>query len=343
MTAWIEGGGSLTRRIDAISVDYLTGFSVGPRDLGDVSAGLLDRVWRVQLDGTQLWLSKADEANESWVVVESARDVAGLAVLEVDLAFDQNATEVICMEVLVAGEHRVFLHWYDPRVPGHVLQNLCQGRSPRLILDDAHHLSESSILLFYVSDENDCIEFRQQNDFYDVAYATPVTGIGVVYLEEVLLDRENRLQVVFSRCDSDSGSWIIDWLESSPYPVWTEPLALSTAAKLNQVTSVLVVIQSAVEPESIRTSSSMLSITLQELVIIYQFAEDTRVSAAAKVSTVALVALIIVQNQPNDDRVGSTEKISTVTLTLVVIAHNQPNDDRLGSAERLNTVDLVAL
>lgn len=52
---------SIRRRPDAVSPDYLTSFTVGPVQQGDVSKGVLDRMWRIRVDTNHtVWVSRSD-------------------------------------------------------------------------------------------------------------------------------------------------------------------------------------------------------------------------------------------------------------------------------------------
>jgi hypothetical protein len=51
---------SIDRRPDAVSSDYLTSFTLGPNDQGDVSGGMVDRLWRVRLEGNTIYVSRTN-------------------------------------------------------------------------------------------------------------------------------------------------------------------------------------------------------------------------------------------------------------------------------------------
>jgi hypothetical protein len=53
---------SIVRRPDAISPDYLTSFTVGPRDQGDASTGAVDRLWRVRVVGGTIFVARTDKS-----------------------------------------------------------------------------------------------------------------------------------------------------------------------------------------------------------------------------------------------------------------------------------------
>lgn len=51
---------SIHRRPDAISSDYLTSFTVGPFAQGDVSKGVLERMWKVRVVGHTIRVSRSN-------------------------------------------------------------------------------------------------------------------------------------------------------------------------------------------------------------------------------------------------------------------------------------------
>lgn len=51
---------SIHRRPDAISPDYLTCFTSGPIAQGDVSAGIVSRLWRIRVVGHEVMVSRTN-------------------------------------------------------------------------------------------------------------------------------------------------------------------------------------------------------------------------------------------------------------------------------------------
>lgn len=221
-------GTSSTRRPDAISLDYLTAFSMGPEAEGDASLGLFRRGWRVRCEngegGGTVYLARSSVLLGEEGVWEAETELLvfeGAAALEVDVAFEQSGRAVVCMErgTGADGAPEVCLYWYDPRIPGFTLENLGLGRSPRIVLDNPENPAESDVLLFYISDPNDRLELRQQGEFYAVPHATPIENVAQVHCERVALARDNRLHVILSVRDVASGRYALAVLESAPYPV----------------------------------------------------------------------------------------------------------------------------
>lgn len=53
---------SITRRPDSVSSDYLTSFTAGPQEQGDISGvgGIINRLWKVRVDSNTVKVAKTD-------------------------------------------------------------------------------------------------------------------------------------------------------------------------------------------------------------------------------------------------------------------------------------------
>lgn len=214
---------SLARRPDAITLDMLEVPCVGPARLADPSEGLLNRVWKVSArEPGVVRLSRSSVS-----VAESLAGVVGVwepetelfrydgaALEEVDLGFDQNGNVVVCAE----RQGRIWLYWFDPRVGGYTFADLCAGRTPRVLLDDAEDTIESDLLLFYALPDGSAIQMRQQRELYDTVHPTPAVGEDL-RCEEVARASDYRLRLYYSRHDAASGTYELVVVESAPYPV----------------------------------------------------------------------------------------------------------------------------
>lgn len=293
-------GTSSERRPDAISLDYLTAFCVGPEAQGDASFGLFRRGWRARCVNGEaagaVWLSHSSVTVEetragavgTWEAETLLFIFPGAAALEVDVAFEQSGRAVVCLErpTGAGGAPETWLYWYDPRVPGFTLTNLGPGRNPRILLDNPLRPEQSDVLLFSISDPNDRLEMRMQGEFYAVPHATPIEGVANVYCEEVAFARDNRMHVVLSVRDVSSGRYALAALESAPYPVQMhEALDVRMAlASGNVVREGYVVQPGGVENTSdidaLDVSSSIASMYLVELLIVTQSTDSLDVSSS---------------------------------------------------------------
>src|SRR5215203_2612496 len=59
-------GTSLTRRPDAVSVDYQFAFCLGPIDYGDGTQGANVKVWRAYVEGNAIYVAREDDAGTGW-------------------------------------------------------------------------------------------------------------------------------------------------------------------------------------------------------------------------------------------------------------------------------------
>lgn len=353
-------GTSSARRPDAIVLDYLTAFCTGPVAEADVSQGLLDRAWRARcvngVDSGTVYMARSSvgvAATREGTAGDFEADAeifsfAGLPVLELDVAFEQSARPVVCLERATgaAGASEVWLYWYDPRIPGFTLANLGAGRNPRVILDDPGNSAESDVLLFYISDPNDRLEMRVQREFYAVPHATPIEGVANTYCEEVAFARNNRLHVILSVRDAVGGRYKLAALESAPYPVRIgEELDVRTSV----VNSATMRSGFVVEPGGVENTSdidevdvlqSLTSVLIVELVLVALDLES--LDARLVLTTATTVELIIV---PPDLR---EELDVRHTLTLVdaltyILAPAVQGPESVDLRHTLVTADAVTL
>lgn len=200
----------------------------------------------------------------------------GAGALEADMAFEQAGRAVVCMErgTGAAGAPEVWLYWFDPRVPGFVLENLGAGRNPRILLDDPESPAESDVLLFYISDPNDRLEMREQGEFYATPHATPIENVANVHCEEVAFATDNRLHVVLSVRDVAGGRYALARLESAPYPVRLfEALDVRTAILSAQATREGYVVEpggaeNTSDPDLLDVSMTLASVLTVDILIV---------------------------------------------------------------------------
>ena len=228
----IDSGLSLLRRPDAISFDYLVAYSFGPVAQGDISEGPIARVWRVRAQGNQVFAARANDAGSGWDADTVLFMHSGDLIVELDSAFDQNARiTVVCERPTGVGETpELWVYWYDSVVADFVFQNFGPGRTPKTILDNPRDVTNSDVLIFYVSDDVDGLVYRQQRDRYLVEYVTPVVGSVDMFAEEAVITENGRVQVLFAR--RANGRYSLDRLVSGLYPQIpdTEQVILGYAA-----------------------------------------------------------------------------------------------------------------
>ena len=165
----LDDGLSLERRPDAISYDYLTAFSLGPIQLGDFSAGPVNRAWRVRARGNTVYAARQNDAGDDFEADSIVFSFTGLLATEIDAAFDQSAHILVCMErpTGVGGSSEIWIYFYDPFLANYALTNFGPGRTPRAVLDDILDSANADILVFYLVD-NTGLCWRQQRERYTV-------------------------------------------------------------------------------------------------------------------------------------------------------------------------------
>jgi hypothetical protein len=185
LNARVDNGLSLDRRPDAISYDYLTAYSLGPIQLGDFSAGPIDRPWAVRAAGNQIYASRQNDARDGFDDETLVFQFTGVPPTEIDAAFDQSAHILVCMErpTGVSGAPEVWIYYFDPFSASYQLVNFGRGRTPRAVLDDAVDASNADILVFYLADDTGMC-WRQQRERYlverlvtDVIPSVPDTSL----------------------------------------------------------------------------------------------------------------------------------------------------------------------
>lgn len=208
---------SITRRPDAISLDYHTCFSLGPRAVGDSSAGAIDRPWRIRYDANTLgfYATGATDTGTTWGTEALVFTHVGEAFEEIDAAFDQQG------RIVVAGARggHVWIYYYNPLLSAYAFEDFGIGRTPRVVLDNPFDTAISDVLVFYLSSVTDSLMYRQQRDRYQVAYNTGLSGVANMYLEDAARTTDYRIAVLYSIHDPVLGRYTSGRLESALYPV----------------------------------------------------------------------------------------------------------------------------
>ncbi len=137
----------------------------GPLALQDPSQGLAVKLWqaRIEQGSDEILLS-------AFGVPEYVWHTHGVDVLEVSLAFDQNARPLVAFAD-VNGDS--WLRWFDP-APNDVVDYALDGVTPRVTLDDHRPFNgaNSDVILGYVRDG--IVRYRQLRDRFTVEYTPPI-------------------------------------------------------------------------------------------------------------------------------------------------------------------------
>ena len=327
-------GTSTERRPDAISLDHLRAWSIGPVQRSDPSEGLLRRVWRVRVDNAtgDVWLRRANanvnEPQSGWRPESLLFSFTGAPIDEVDLAFDQNGNAIVCAER--AG--RVWLYWFSPQIGAFTFQDLCPGLSPRVLLDDPESSQDSDVLLFYALTGGTSFEMRQQRDLYLTVYPVPIIGEHL-RLEEVARDNGFRLQLIYSRRDIASGTYALHILESAPYPIrmhdalWVDQYVLSAFTE----SAILAVEQI----NSMNVYQSVISAVVSNLLEIYTTTPDPMLCLQAVTGGLTSTVLIITAAE---NSMSVTQSVTGGLTTVVVLTTPNPMDSMSVSQSILSAV-----
>jgi len=201
---------------NAVHYDTLTAFDMGPRARRDVSEGIYARGWRLRISGGDCLLARASDDNLAWTDEFREFVYPGNETWWFDLTFDQNGRPFVCWEY----QDTIWLYYYDPVEEEMTTRELCSGRTPRAKLDVRRRrlIDQSDIILFYINDTEDQVEYRLQRDRYNTAYATNITGVSDTYLELLFMANNYRLYLYFVEYDSGSDTYSMGYWHSAPYP-----------------------------------------------------------------------------------------------------------------------------
>lgn len=135
--AHVLDGTSTSRRPDAVSLDYLRAFSLGPVALGDDSEGIEDWIWYTRADAANIYIARRNVGNTGWDAETVLFAYTGAAIDELSLAFTIEGYPVVVMERATgtAGAPEVWFVWRDPVLLSYELVLVGSGRTPRVVSD----------------------------------------------------------------------------------------------------------------------------------------------------------------------------------------------------------------
>jgi hypothetical protein len=226
----LEPNVSLTRRPGALTLDYLTCFTIGPKNLADTTAGAVDRAWKIRYDAPtkSFYAARANDTNTDWLPETFLFTHVGDPFDEIDAAFDQQA------HIVVAGQRtgHVWIYYFNGLIGDFAFEDFGAGRTPKILLDNPFDVSNSDVLVFYIDDAANKIKFRQQRDRYLVAYDTPAAGdLANSYIEDAIRSRDFRIHVYWSTRHDLTGKYTLDHIETTmfPAPIWPEDFLTALA------------------------------------------------------------------------------------------------------------------
>ena len=338
-------GASIFRRPDAISLDYLTAHTLGPIAVADTSKGLVARIWKAWTpDRYEVRLAGANGAGDAWIdeVLLFTID-GGPPILELDIAFEQNGQPVVCLERAtgVGGASEVWIYFYDPTIPAHVLRNFGLGRTPRALLDRPLEVPDSDVCVFYVADHEGRIAYRQQRDRYAVEILTPIEATGNTFLEDAGKRQDRRVALILSERDQISGTYSLHTATTTLFPLdadteAVEPIHGITAATLEQLFRWL---DAQMQTEAIGPVHSLVSARLQEPVILYALAGG--IEPAHSLTGITLRDLILVY-AATTEAIEPAHMIAHATLVLVITIDRVMDTEAVEPAHTITSIELQA-
>jgi len=318
----LGAGGSLVKRPDAVSPDYLVSYSLGPIALGDANSGPVNRVWKARADNTTntVYVARANDANTAWESEVALFTYAGVAS-EIDLAFEQLARAVVCLEI----SGHLWLYWFDPLIPAFTLTDFGVGRNPRCLLDNPPDTTDSDVLVFYISDVADGLVYRQQRDRYGTEYSTPITGVTDKYLEEVFRSTDFRVVAVISTHNVVAGQYSLSRLESTLYPQILEPEGFRPSPDVISGILASIILEHALfDIDEFRANLlSIQSGTLAAIVIDHTLFDVDEFKAEVPSIQSGVLAVVVIEHTLFDIDKFKAELLSITggTMLIVVIEH----------------------
>ncbi len=261
---------SITLRPDAVSFDYKTAFTLGPIAFGSGSLGLFDKIWRFRADDqNNIWYSV--EQGEGWSNEQLLFSFVGEPVIEIDAAFEQQGRSNVIVQRNTGtnGIPQTWLYWFDPILSNFTFQNLGNGRTPRISLDNWLDPTDSDILVFYVNDTANRIQYKVQRDRFNIIYNTPIVSSQNTYLERVAFGIDFRYRVTYSERNTTLGTYELKQLASSLYPIpISESFTVSGSFISLDIKNFPVYSSSLFDPESYSVSGSVVSVDIKAFTVL---------------------------------------------------------------------------
>lgn len=173
---------------DSNTVTNLTDYEYGGVSLYDGTQGLLVKLWKMQVVGSDVIISE-NGANSQVLFTESG-------ITEISFTFDQNMNPFVAY---VAGGTAKY-YWYDSSIPGYTTTNLPSGSTnPRATFDDKRAsqilLDKSDIVLGYLRAGNLYVRVQRERYLTEHLFQSGVTG----KLVKIGMNNKNRLQFMIRK------------------------------------------------------------------------------------------------------------------------------------------------
>ena len=173
---------------DATQIADLVDYEYGGVSLYDGSQGLLVKLWKIEVVGSDVIISE-NGANSQTLFSQSG-------ITEISFTFDQNMNPFVAYVVDGVSKY----YWYDSSLPGYTTTELPSGSTnPRVTFDDKRNsqilLDKSDIILAYLRTGNLYVRVQRERYLTEHLFKSGVTG----KLLKVGMNNKNRLQFMIRK------------------------------------------------------------------------------------------------------------------------------------------------
>ena len=342
LTAIVGEGLSLTRRPDAISLDYYTSFTFGPIAQGSSIAGPHDRVWKIRHRNGEVLAARANVTETDYDPEVPLFTYSGVIIDELDSAFDQNARVFVCAERATGAEEspEIWFYWYNPFVADFVFENFGAGRTPRTILDNPNDPDNSDVLVFYVNPTTNLIHYRVQREQFATEHTVPVSAVPGISLEDVGLSRGHRASILYSVHDPVAGRYTLNRIYSPLYTIAFSDW-MTTGFEFVYAVLATFLINYTTEVESVDTGIEFTSGALTEPLIDQTWFEGEGIDSTIEFVSATLVVILLLHTMYDPESIKPSVQFTSATLVAILIAYSAYDAESLQTNVNLVSATLA--
>lgn len=332
---------STTKRPDAITFDYLTTFSLGPIDIGDLTQGVINRPWYVRADNASktIYIARSNDTNTAWLPETILFTWVGDAISEIDLSFEQAGRPVVCAERTVLGNKEVWLYWYKPFASAFVFEKFDNGRTPRIVLDNPPDITNSDVEFFYLKPTVGLV-YRTQRDAYAVVRTTPHVDEVDWYLEDVFYTNNWRVSLLLVK-HNPGGQYVKKRMETALMPVFfipnTEGMAvgMSLTSLEDRVTLYLV----AQDYDAISAGVSLTTIDDRITLIFHTLYDSDGMTEGLSISSIADTVTLFFHTLYDTDGIQSPMTLTSINDAVILFLHTLYDTDGIQNPISILSID----
>lgn len=332
---------STTKRPDALTFDYLRAFSLGPKAIGDLSGGIINRPWYVRADNDEkvVYVARANDTNTAWDDEVSLFSFTGEILNEIDFAFEQNGRHVVCAERTISGTKEVWLYWYDPSVPGFVFVKFDDGRTPRVVLDNPLDITNSDVQFFYLKPDTGLV-VRTQRDTYDIAVVTTHVEETDWYLEDVFYTNNWRIAAILVQ-HTEAGLYNKKRMETTLMSVFlgAEDNKIKADVAVVSIMDKEVLLRRASSIDLFKTGVDITSIDIHDLFIYATLYDIDKFLSALSVSTISDKVVKTFHTLYGIDLFSMSMIISSMSDVEIILRHTLFDKDAFNAGISFTSID----